>query len=273
MTLLTTDEPAPLEAGRELIPGFRVQRHLRRATPFDVYEVISEERRCSCVAKLPRPALTHSERARNMLRAEADLLLAFSHPHLVRAYELIDDPNAALIMETLTGQTLKHLIHESGHALTAQELAIMGTHLTAALGYLHNKGLIHLDLKPSNIVCEAGKVKLIDLSLARQPGPAHRGIGTRTYLSPEQATGGDLTPAADIWGIGVVMYEAVTGATPFPDSTPENYHQLGMQLRLPDSGRVELPSDMASMINSCLERQAANRPELADVESVLERFI
>ncbi|MFC7449897.1 serine/threonine-protein kinase [Rhodococcus daqingensis] len=266
-------EPAPLNAGSQLIPGFRVRRHLRRATPFDVYEVISQERRCSCIAKMPRPELIHSERARKMLRAEADHLLSFSHPHLVRAYEFVDEPQPALIMETLTGQTLKHLIHESGHALTAQELAIMGTHLTSALGYLHDKRLVHLDLKPSNVVCEAGKVKLIDLSLAREPGTVHRGIGTRTYLSPEQAAGGELTTAADIWGIGAVMYEAVTRATPFPDSTPQAYQQVSTRLRLPKSCRVELPSDLASTINDCLEPTAADRPSLIEVESVLERFI
>lgn len=273
MTTLTTDEAPPLGAGDPLLPGFRVRRHLRRATPFDVYEVFSEERRCSCVAKLPRPALAHSERARDMLIREAGHLLDLTHPHLVRAYELVHGPQPALIMETLTGETLKHLIHESGHRLTVQELAIMGGQMTSAIAYLHDKGLVHLDLKPSNIVCEAGKVKVIDLSLTREPGEYGAGIGTRHYLSPEQARGGDLCAAADVWGIGAVMYEAITTDLPFPESMPGDYRQKTVRLRLPDAVADDLPRDLVETIDACLAPVPTDRPSVSEVAAVLGRHI
>ncbi len=183
------DEPPPLEPQDELVPGYQVRRHLRRGRPFDVYEVWSQERHCSCVAKTPRPA-AEPERAQAMLRREGQRLLSFTHPHLVRAYEVLDVPRPAMVLETLQGQTVQHHIHEAGRPLVSGELACLGLHLCAALSYLHHHHLLHLDLKPSNIIFDSGRAKLIDLSLARPPGPGQRGTGTPAYLSPEQATGG-----------------------------------------------------------------------------------
>ena len=118
-----------------------------------------------------------------MLRREGQRLLSFTHPHLVRAYEVLDVPRPAMVLETLQGQTVQHLIHEGGRPLVSGELACLGLHLCAA-------PLLHLDLKPSNIIFDSGRAKLIELSLARPPGPGQRGTGTPAYLSPEQATGG-----------------------------------------------------------------------------------
>ena len=81
--------------------------------------------------------------------------------------------------------------------------------------YVHAAGWLHLDLKPSNVIIDAGFAKLIDFSLARAPGNHRAGIGTRPYLAPEQAAGGELGAAADVWGLGSLLFETATGATPF----------------------------------------------------------
>ena len=84
---------------------------------------------------------------------------------------------------------------------------------------------MHLDLKPGNIVAESGRAKLIDLSIARRPGRARPGVGTWCYMAPEQARGGQVAEPADVWGIGVVLWEAACGDTPFGDESVE-YPQL-----------------------------------------------
>src|SRR5262249_61036880 len=95
------------------------------------------------------------------------------------------------------------------------------------LAYLHESaGFLHLDLKPSNIVCELGHAKVIDLSITRRPGPGRRGVGTQHYLAPEQALGRSLTTATDVWGIGVVLFEAASGRRAFPADNDGVYEQL-----------------------------------------------
>ncbi|GGU95950.1 hypothetical protein GCM10010211_73850 [Streptomyces albospinus] len=120
-----------------------------------------------------------------------------------------------MVLETLTGETLSHLIDRRRRRLAANDLAVLGLHMCSALHYLHGNGLLHVNLKPSNIVVGCRRAKLLDLSIARPPGPAPPGIGTFCHLAPEQARGGMLRPAADVWGIGITLYEAATGDVPF----------------------------------------------------------
>ena len=127
-------------------------------------------------------------------------------------------------METLGGETLAHLIGPPPAAV-GPELAFLGLQLSSAVGYLHRHGVLHLDLKPSNIVAEAGRAKLIDLSVARAPGRAKAGMGTWRYMAPEQARAATVGRAADVWGVGVVLWSAIWGDTPFSDESRE-YPQL-----------------------------------------------
>jgi serine/threonine protein kinase len=115
-----------------------------------------------------------------------------------------------------TGETLSHMVAVRDVRLSAAEVAHPGLHLASAVRYLHGHGWLHLDLKPSNVIAECGRAKLIDLGVACPPGPAHRGVGTFRYMAPEQARSGDLGAPADIWRLGAVLFEAATGE---PSST------------------------------------------------------
>jgi serine/threonine protein kinase len=152
-------------------------------------------------------------------------------------------------METLTGE------------------AFLGLQLSSAVGYLHRHGVLHLDLKPSNIVAEAGRAKLIDLSVAQAPGTVKAGTGTWCYLAPEQASGGSVGPAADVWGIGVVLWEAACGHTPFGDEDVE-YPQL--ETRAPElRAKRRLPAALAGAVDECLDPDPSGRPELAELRDAL----
>jgi serine/threonine protein kinase len=277
---------APVAACLELAPGYRTIELLRRGRDLDVYDVWSEERACRCVVKSVRPDRLDRDGPRGRLLAEGRLLQRLTHPHIVRAYEVIEEPVPMVVMETLAGETLGHMIEVREVELSVTEVAQLGLHLCSAIRYLHRHGMLHLDLKPSNVIAECGRAKLIDLSVARPPGPAHAGIGTHYYLSPEQARGGELGPAADVWGIGAVLFEAATGEPAFddPDGPGEDedyddsvsetvdegdYPQLAAPARPIDELRP-LPGGLVDLVAACLAPTPERRPGVHELMRSLE---
>jgi serine/threonine protein kinase len=245
-----------------------VLEHLHRSNVLDVYDAWSEERECRCIVKALRPDRLDDLGARRRLLAEGRLLQSLVHPGIVRGYETLRSPQPLVVMETLTGETLTHLVDRRARPLSGRELAFLGLQLASAVGYLHRRGYVHLDLKPSNMVAEAGRAKLIDLSIARRPGRARPGMGTWCYMAPEQARGELVGPPADVWGIGVVLWEAACGNTPFGDESLE-YPQLAA--RAPALGSVRrLPRALTDAVDACLSPEPAARPTLAELRAALE---
>jgi eukaryotic-like serine/threonine-protein kinase len=247
-----------------------VHRALSRNQALDVYDVFDEGRWCRCVAKTLRPDRAGDVRALRRLRREGRLLARMTHPHIVRAYETLEAPRTIVVLETLTGETLDHLIGRRSRRLAAAEVAILGLHVGSAIRYMHAQGHLHLDLKPSNVTVDGGIAKLLDLSLARPPtrsGP--RGVGTRRYMAPEQARGGAFTAACDVWGLGTVLYEAAAGRAAYEDDDRARYPQL--ERRPPSIRRLRrLPRPLAHLIDSCLESEPGDRPDLTALLDALE---
>lgn len=263
----------PFGAGRLLAPGYEVIEHLHRSNAYDVYDVHSDERACSCIAKVPRPDRLAERKVRRALIREGDLLSNLKHPHIVRMYEVLEMPRPTVILETLTGETLAHMIDESPKRLAVKEVCFMGLHLCSAVHYLHRQGLLHLDLKPSNIISERGIAKILDLSVARPPGTSRAGVGTRQYMSVEQAAGGHLGPAADVWGIGAVLFEAATGEIPFNDHGEEDLYEQLERSAEPVRRYRRVPAAFEALVGSCLSTSAAQRPSVSQVAGALEGLV
>jgi serine/threonine protein kinase len=260
-----------LAEGDELAPGYRVLAHLRRGDTMDVYDVWSEVRACRCVAKMLRPdRLADRDDRRGLLR-EGRLLKRLTHLHIVRAYEVVEEPLPGVILETLTGATLSYLIEESYRRMDLADVALLGIQLCSALHYLHGQGYLHLDLKPSNIVVCQGLARVIDLSIARRPGHGPKGVGTRVYMAPEQARGGTLGPAADVWGIGATLYEAATGEPPFAYLEGRRYDQLERRA-IPIRAHRRVPAAFAAVVDACFDPDPAGRPTVLDLTHALEAF-
>ena len=253
----------PLGAGRELAPGLRVLAHLARSNVLDVYDAFSERRAARVVVKTLRPDRRGDRAARTALLREGRLLRRSSHPHIVRAYEVHDGERPFVVLETLGGETLAHLLERRDRRLGTGELAHLGGHLASALHYLHGEGILHLDLKPSNVVADGGRAKLLDLSIAQRPGRVRAGRGTWCNMAPEQARGGIVGPAADVWGLGTVLYEAATGENPFLD-----LDQL-VDRAPPVRGQRRLPSGLARLIDASLDPVPERRPAVADLLATL----
>ena len=274
----------PLEPGTRPVPGYEVLGHLARTGWLDLYDSWSEERACRCVIKVVRPDRRDEEGLAERLLREGRWLCDFTHPHLVRAYETFDSPEPLVVQETLTGETVAHLVHRLRRRPAATDVALLGVQLCSAIHYLHGRDLLHLDLKPANVVVECGHAKVLDLSVARPPGIAPGGLGTFCYLAPEQARGGLLTAAADVWGIGVTLYEVACGDVPFdPGETettvPGAYSESGEtrdrwypqleQSAPPVGSRRRLPRALAAAIDDCLREEPSARPTVTELTTAL----
>jgi eukaryotic-like serine/threonine-protein kinase len=261
--------------------GYEVLDHLHRSRGFDVFDAWSQERHARCVVKTPLPDRLDDARLVRRLEQEGRLLRRLTHPHILRGYEVLRGTPPAVVTETLRGETLSHLLR-STKRLTPAEAAVLGLQLCSAVAYLHGRGYLHLDLKPSNIVVDAGRAVVIDLSVARKPGRVPAGLGTWCYLAPEQAVGGLVGAPADVWGIGAVLFEALVGEAPFEDGAEDGdsgttggeevdvYPQL--EARAPHIARLwSVPSSVASVVDSCLEPDPEQRPSLAELAAELEK--
>jgi serine/threonine protein kinase len=193
----------------------------------------------------------------------------------VRAYETVTGPDGpVVILETLAGETLSVALHRTARRLAWIDVCLLGLQLCSAMHYLHAEGWLHTDLKPSNVIAEAGKARVIDLSLARRIGEvAGPGTGTRQYAPPEQARGDALTPAADVWGIGGILLEGLTRRRPFTSVSAEGPFPALTERppRLASLRRV--PASLAAVVDACLAADPAERPAVSELARVLDELV
>jgi serine/threonine protein kinase len=253
------------------LDGYELVERINRGRELDVYEAWSDDRGCHCIVKTLRPEARDDAAARRRLRAEGRLLLSLTHPHIARAYELLTvDGAPVLVLETLGGATLSWMVRESGRRLTSDDLCHLGLQLCSAIGYLHRRDRLHLDLKPSNVISEGGIARVIDLNLARRAGRVPAGYGTAQYLAPEQARGGRVDTAADVWGIGATLFAAATARRPFGGSGAEQLERRAQPIR---RLRRSLPKPLADVVDACLEPAPRDRPALDDLEAELDALV
>lgn len=255
----------------DLPPGYRPLALLADGRRLETWDAFDEARGTRCVVKLLRAERRHEPRVRQAVLLEGHLATTLAHPHLVRGYDVLDDP-PAVVLETLRGATLAALVDEEPLGLA--DVAELGCQLASVLGYLHRHDWLHLDLKPDNVVVDHGKAVLIDLSLAGRPGAGRPGAGTRGYLAPEQATGRGLSAATDVWGLGMTLIEALARTAPYGDeATWESRRRWPLvHRRMPRApeGLDDLPEEVRALLAACVSVDPAGRPLLAEVRSALE---
>jgi eukaryotic-like serine/threonine-protein kinase len=261
-----------LRRGARVDGRYRLIERLARGRNLDVWDAWSDERDCRVILKTLRPDRREDRAARARLLAEGRLLVELSHPHIVRGYEMLERPEAVVVMETLAGHTVAHLIDHARRRMALGDASMLGLHLCSAVGYLHRQGRVHLDLKPSNVVAEAGRAKVIDLGFARPPGRVRAGLGTWCYMAPEQSRGGTAGPPADVWGIGAILHEALAGEATFDrldgDGFELPYPQLARRAE-PLRRLRRVPPGIAAAIDACLDPDPAGRPSIGVLAAAL----
>jgi serine/threonine protein kinase len=244
----------------------------------EVWRAWDERLHASVICKLIRPEQVADESAWRVLRRESAMLARLAHPMVVRQFDAaLERPHPHLVLEDLGAPNLRRRLRRRG-PLSIEQTLILGRQLASALHYIAAAGVVHLDVKPSNLV-RAGPLRLIDFGLARMLARAstlRRPVGTARYMAPELCTPGqrgEIGPAADIWGLGATLHEALTGAPPFAtgdeakDASPELRYP---QLHAPAPALPEgVPPRLEAMIRACLEREPGTRPAAASVAAEL----
>lgn len=217
-----------------------------------------------------------------LARFERELVLArqVSHPGVVRIHDIGQDGDLHfLTMDFVPGRSLKSVLEEDG-PLSAEQVAAVGRDLAAALAAAHDKGVVHRDLKPANVLMDdKGRACITDFGVARSlsgGGRTRTGhvLGTPDYLSPEQALGESVDGRSDIYALGLLLYEMVSGALPFStDSADESLAQrlAGRPRDLTTTG-ADVPAWLKAIISRCLARNAEDRYQDArEVQADLAR--
>ncbi|MDF6101770.1 serine/threonine-protein kinase [Gordonia hongkongensis] len=266
-----TDDPTPRFPGVEPLAPLAVGK---RTVTWDAFDT---DRRTRCILKVIRRHRRHDEEVAESVRREGRALAELAHPHLVRGYGMLPRDESGLIgftMQTIPGATLDGVIEDG--PLSVDDVVQLSVQMASALRYLHCHSWIHLDVKPSNIIVHGGQAILIDLGLLGRPGERRDGSGTRGYLPPEQAVDVALTPAADVFALGVTLFEALTGRRPYgavPPWSERGIRRLRTLRRATsattrDSGfstNRALPDVLAELLDRMLDLEPEQRPGMDSV--------
>lgn len=191
-----------------------------------VYEAHDERLDRRVVVKLLKDELAEDPRFVERFRREARSAAALSHPNIATVFDYGEqDGTHFIVMELVQGRDLARVLREEG-PLSPDRAVRIATQICEALGHAHAAGVVHRDVKPANVIVgEADRVKVTDFGIARAAGQSTLTatgsmLGTAHYISPEQAEGAKVGPASDIYSLGIVVYEMLTGSVPFTGDSP-----------------------------------------------------
>ena len=260
---------------------YRIVRKLGAGGMADVYLAEDQELGRRVAIKILNSRHANDEQFVERFRREAKNAAALNHPNIVSIYDRGEAEHTYYIaMEYLDGRTLKELVIGRGPAPVnvAVEYA---RQILSALRFAHRHGIVHRDIKPHNVLVDReGRVKVTDFGIARagtsQMTEAGSIVGTAQYLSPEQARGTEVDQRSDLYSLGVVLYELLTGQTPFDGDTPVEIamKHLSATPRPPSQIRRDVPRDLDMVVMRALAKDPEARYQSADeMESDLERVL
>ncbi len=255
-----------LEIQGEPLRGYRLLEQIGEGAFGVVYRAIQPQVGREVAVKSIHPELANQPDFVRRFEREAQLVARLEHPHVVPLYDYWREPDAAyLIMRFLRGGSLEDLLGEGG--LDVDRAAGILDQVASALAAAHRQGVVHRDVKPGNVLLdEDGNAYLSDFGVALGVGVPEQTTGTMirgtpAYLSPEQIRLESLTPSSDIYSLGIVLYEMLTGAHPFPDGPINVMLEQHLQQPLPSvrGVRPELPPTVDAVIARATAKHSDQR--------------
>ncbi len=266
--------------GRQL-RSYDVQDQIGRGGMAMVYRAVHTELERTVAIKELQPSYRSDDEMVERFKREAKAVAALMHQNIVQIYDFWCNKNGYyLVMEYVDGMDLRQVLDRCGYFPTPVFAAI-GLLICDALSYAHSKGIIHRDVKLSNVlISKTGQVKLTDFGIAqlldsKDLTPSGVMLGTPAYMSPEQIQGEPLGPASDIFSLGVVFYEMLTGKKPFSDPTDTRVilDILKAKPLPPRRHAARIPRSLQRVVLKCLRKKPTRRfPAMEDLRKSLARY-
>ena len=260
---------------------YRLERHLARGGMAEVYVADDQLLNRPVAVKVLFPELARDEAFVERFRREARSAASLNHHNIVSVYDFGEDEGSwFIVMEYVEGRTLRDIIKAEG-PMDPARAAELASEVAAALAAAHAQGIVHRDIKPANVLIAAdtGTVKVTDFGIARAanarqdltvPGTV---LGTATYLSPEQAQGADIDARTDIYSLGMVLYEMLTGKPPFTGETSVAvaYQQLNRIAPPPSTLNPRVPPALDAVVMRAMSKDPVERQ--ASAEEIREELL
>ena len=262
-----------LAAGARLAGRYRILELVGVGGMGMVYKAWDEQLDLAVALKVLRPDLARDARRLERFKQELVLARQVSHPNVVRTHDLGGDGEIVfLTMDFVPGRSLDEVLGEEGR-LDPERAAGIARQIASALAAAHEAGVVHRDLKPGNVLVDgSGRAAITDFGIARSlagagPGPTLPGtvVGTLDYLSPEQARGGVVDGRSDLYALGILLYEMLTGKLPFAGGSDAEVlaQRLTGATRDLRSAGVEVPRALAEIVRRLLQRDPERRYQSA----------
>jgi tetratricopeptide (TPR) repeat protein len=270
-----------LKRGSSFLGRYRIAEELGRGGMGIVYKAEDTKLRRNVALKFLPPEYTRNAEAKERFIHEAQAASSLEHPNICSIHEIeeTDDGQMYISMGCYDGNTLQKIIREG--PVDIGEVVDVGIQVAQGLQEAHDKGIVHRDIKPSNIIMTSkGRAKVMDFGLAKLAGQtritkAGTAMGTVSYMSPEQARGEDVDTRTDIWSLGVVLYEMVTGQLPFKGEYDQAviYSILNEDPSPVSEIAPGTPQGFSGIVSRCLEKEPASRYQsAAELEADLDRW-
>ncbi len=269
---------ADLSIGSIFARRYQIIEEIGRGGMGTVYKVVDKEINEKIAIKVLKPEISSDEKTIERFRNELKLTRKISHQNVCRMYDIVNEWGVYFItMEYISGEDLKSTILRLGQVSVGKTLLIV-KQICKGLAEAHRLGVVHRDLKPHNIIIDrGGEARIMDFGIAQSrktAGITEAGvlIGTPEYMSPEQAEGKELDSRSDIYSLGVIMFELLTGTVPFKADTPLKVAMMHKTESPPDPRSInpQIPKDLSALILQCLEKNKNKR--FSSCEDIIEEI-